>query len=65
MRLSRLISLVEPVIGISLESMITSWSIPRQDYIFNPQKEKSYNRGLKPYRFKNVKEYQDEIGWYT
>lgn len=36
-----------------------------QDYIFNPQKEKSYNRGLKPYRFKNVKEYQDEIGWYT
>lgn len=34
-------------------------------YIFNPQKEKSYNRGLKPYRFKNVKEYEDEVGWYT
>ncbi|OLS02803.1 DNA methyltransferase [Tissierella creatinophila] len=34
-------------------------------YIFNPQKEKSYNRGLKPYRFKDVKEYEDEVGWYT
>lgn len=34
-------------------------------YFFNPLKEKSYNRGLKPYRFKGVKEYQDEIGWYT
>lgn len=33
--------------------------------IFNPQKEKSYNRGFKPYRFDGVKEYQDEIGWYT
>lgn len=36
-----------------------------KDYIFNPQKEKSYNRDFKPYRFKNVKEYEDEIGWYT
>lgn len=36
-----------------------------KNYIFNPQKEKSYNRGLKPYRFKGVKEYKDEIGWYT
>jgi len=35
------------------------------NYIFNPQKEKSYNRGLKPYRFKGVKEYEDEIGWHT
>lgn len=35
------------------------------DYIFNPQKEKSYNRGFKPYRFKDVKEYEDSIGWYT
>lgn len=35
------------------------------DYIFNPQKEKSYNRGFKPYRFKGVKEYEDETGWYT
>ena len=29
-------------------------------------KERSYNRGFKPYRFKGVKEYQDEEGrWYT
>ncbi|HHV27619.1 MAG TPA: site-specific DNA-methyltransferase [Tissierellia bacterium] len=34
-------------------------------YIFNPQKEKSYNRGLKPYRFKGVEEFVDDIGWYT
>lgn len=33
--------------------------------IFNVLKEKSYNRGFKPYRFKGVTEYQDEIGWYT
>jgi len=32
---------------------------------FNPIKEKSYNRGYKPYRFKGVEEYQDETGWYT
>lgn len=32
---------------------------------FNPLKEKSYNRGLKPYRFKGVIEYEDEVGWYT
>lgn len=36
-----------------------------KDYIFNPQKEKSYNRGFKPYAFKNVLEYKDTIGWYT
>ena len=36
-----------------------------KNYIFNPQKEKSYNRGFKPYRFKGVEEFQDEIGWYT
>lgn len=36
-----------------------------KDYIFNPQKEKSYNREFKPYKFKGVKEYQDELGWYT
>ncbi len=35
------------------------------DYIFNPQKEKSYNRDLKPYRFKGVEEFEDERGWYT
>ena len=34
-------------------------------YFFQPLKEKSYNRQFKPYRFKGVKEYRDEIGWYT
>ena len=34
-------------------------------YLFKPQTEKSYNRGLKPYRFKGVKEYKDDLGWYT
>ena len=34
-------------------------------YHFQSQQEKSYNRGLKPYRFSGVSEYQDEIGWYT
>ncbi|MDR2356396.1 MAG: site-specific DNA-methyltransferase [Clostridiales Family XIII bacterium] len=34
-------------------------------YYFKPQQEKSYNRNLKPYRFKGVKEYRDETGWYT
>ena len=34
-------------------------------YHFNPQQEKSYNRGLKPYRFAGVAEYQDDIGWHT
>jgi DNA modification methylase len=32
---------------------------------FYPMREKSYNRGRKPYRFKGVKEYRDEGGWYT
>ena len=32
---------------------------------FHVPKEKSYNRGYKPYRFKGVKEYKDELGWYT
>ena len=36
-----------------------------KNYIFNPQKEKSYNRGFKPYGFKNVEEFQDQLGWYT
>lgn len=35
------------------------------DYKFHPGREKSYNRGFKPYRFKGVKEYKDDIGWYT
>ncbi len=34
-------------------------------YYFQAQKEKSYNRGFKPYRFKGVEEFQDETGWYT
>lgn len=34
-------------------------------YKFNPLKEKSYNRGFKPYRFKGVEEFEDETGWYT
>ena len=34
-------------------------------YKFFPQKEKSYNRQFKPYRFKGVEEFQDDIGWYT
>ena len=34
-------------------------------YYFEAQKEKSYNRGYKPYRFKGVREYRDETGWYT
>lgn len=37
----------------------------KKRYRFFPQQEKSYNRDLKPYRFKGVKEYRDEIGWYT
>ena len=36
-----------------------------KSYIFNVSKEKSYNREFKPYRFKNVLEYEDEKGWYT
>ena len=36
------------------------------DYVFNLQKERSYNRGGKPYRFKDVEEFEDENGqWYT
>ena len=34
-------------------------------YKFNIQKEKSYNRQYKPYRFKGVEEFEDELGWYT
>lgn len=36
------------------------------EYIFNEQeKEKSYNRGLRPYHFKGVQEFKDSNGWYT
>ena len=34
-------------------------------YYFKPRKEKSYNRGFKPYRFSGGQEFQDEIGWHT
>ena len=35
-------------------------------YTFNLQKEKSYNRNGKPYRFEGVEEFEDENGqWYT
>ena len=34
-------------------------------WTFNTIKEKSYNRDYKPYKFKGVEEYEDEIGWYT
>lgn len=36
-----------------------------KEYYLDVPQEKSYNRGLKPYRFKGVKEYRDEYGWYT
>jgi DNA modification methylase len=35
------------------------------DRFFAPQREKSYNRELKPYRFPGVEEFQDEKGWHT
>ena len=37
----------------------------RKKYRFNRQLEKSYNRDFKPYRFKGVPEYKDDVGWYT
>ena len=36
-----------------------------ESYKFYQRKEKSYNRNLKPYFFKGVPEYEDEVGWYT
>lgn len=41
------------------------WYTKSSVYTFNPQQEKSYNRGFKPYRFKGVAEHRDERGWYT
>lgn len=37
----------------------------RRRYKFFPQKEKSYNRERKPYRFQGVEEWEDGEGWYT
>ncbi len=34
-------------------------------YSIHIPEEKSYNRGYKPYNFKGVKEYCDDLGWYT
>jgi DNA modification methylase len=34
-------------------------------YVFNHQKEKSYNREMKPYHFEGIEEFKDDIGWYT
>lgn len=34
-------------------------------YYLQIPKEKSYNRGMRPYRFQGVEEFCDEIGWYT
>ncbi|MDE2750760.1 MAG: DNA methyltransferase [Chloroflexota bacterium] len=40
--------------------------VKTDNYDFHVPTERSYNRDFKPYRFKNVKEYQDEEGrWYT
>jgi adenine specific DNA methylase Mod len=36
-----------------------------KNYYLDIPKEKSYNRDLKPYRFKGVEEFKDDIGWYT
>ncbi len=37
-----------------------------KNYYFLPQKERSYNREGRPYRFEGVPEFQDEDGkWYT
>ncbi|WP_278682643.1 site-specific DNA-methyltransferase [Paraclostridium bifermentans] len=36
-----------------------------EKYKINIPKEKSYNRGFKPYNFKNVEEFEDEVGWHT
>lgn len=36
-----------------------------ENYKFSPQKEKSYNRGFAPYKFRGVEEFRDEKGWYT
>ena len=44
---------------------IIFWHTKSKEYCFNQQTEKSYNRGLKPYRFAGVKEYQDDLGWHT
>ena len=34
-------------------------------YYLRLPREKSYNRGLKSYKFKGVEEFCDDVGWYT
>ena len=42
------------------------YAAKRGSHVFHVQKERSYNRGNKPYRFKGVEEFQDDLGkWYT
>lgn len=41
------------------------WYTMSESYTFHQQTEKSYNREFKPYGFKGVEEFCDEIGWYT
>lgn len=41
------------------------WYAKGTDYFFAAPREKSYNRGRKPYRFAGVPEFEDENGWYT
>jgi len=41
------------------------WYAKGADYYFAAPREKSYNRGRKPYRFAGVPEFEDENGWYT
>lgn len=43
---------------------ILVYSKSKNYYLSVPQ-EKSYNRDFKPYRFKGVEEYRDDVGWYT
>ncbi len=41
------------------------WYAKGPDHYFAAPREKSYNRGRKPYRFAGVEEFEDENGWYT
>lgn len=36
-----------------------------KNYYLDVPLEKSYNRDYKPYRFKGVEEFRDDVGWYT
>ena len=41
------------------------WYAKTAEHYFAAPREKSYNRGRKPYRFAGVPEFEDENGWYT